>query len=194
MLEQGLIQVYTGDGKGKTTASLGLALRAAGHQFKTLIIQFLKGSSYAGELFAVERLWPLIKIKQFGRGCPHGSLIRQGLYQCNGCGQCFLRGKKPDQEIIDITNLAWNEAKNAIEQGEYDLVILDEIGNGFRYNLLPLADVLEVLLQKPEQVEIVLTGRGIPQEIMDIAHLVTEVKMVKHPYQQGIKSRRGIEY
>lgn len=194
MLTQGLIQVYTGSGKGKTTASLGLALRAAGHGMKTLIIQFLKGSSYAGELFAVERLYPLIRIKQFGKGCPHSSLIRQGLYQCTGCGQCFLKGKTPDEEIINITRLAWQCVQDAIAEGEYDLLILDEIGNAFRYNLMDIDEVKRTLAGKPQKLEIILTGRGIPGEIIETADLVTELKMIKHPYQKGIKSRRGIEY
>lgn len=193
-LERGLVQVYTGEGKGKTTAALGLAFRALGHGFRVHILQFMKGSSYAGEFLSAQRLFPYLAFSQFGRGCPHSAMIRQGLRKCDGCGDCFIKNKKPREEDYQLAATALTEAGKVIDSGEWDIVILDEIGNAFRYDLIDKSQVINMIRNKPFNTELVLTGRGIPKEILDIADLVTEMRTIKHPYQKGISSRRGIEY
>lgn len=193
-LEKGLIQVYTGDGKGKTTASLGLALRAAGHELQVYIIQFMKGVSYSGELLSIPRLAPYIKIKSFGRGCARAAGIRGGFAHCTGCGQCFVMPGKVSDEDRETARMAFELAKEVIMSDEYDLIILDEIINAVHYDLVSVEQIKELAAKKPELVEIVMTGRNVPDEIVEIADLVTEMKMIKHPYEQGIKSRWGIEY
>lgn len=193
--ELGLIQVYTGNGKGKTTATLGLTFRALGHGFKVHIIQFTKGSTYAGELKAAERFFPQLIIEQFGRGCPYSALIRQGMRKCTGCGECFLKDKKQaGEEDFRLAKMALQRAEEVTESKEVDILILDEIGNALRYNLITSEELIQFLTGKPAKLEVILTGRGIPNEILELADLVTELKPVKHPYQKGISSRRGIEY
>ncbi|MBM7623597.1 cob(I)yrinic acid a,c-diamide adenosyltransferase [Sporohalobacter salinus] len=195
-LEQGLVQIYTGKGKGKTTASLGLALRAVGHGFKVAVIQFMKGSAYSGELFSTERL-PNLSIKQFGRGCPYASLIREGLRKCDGCGECFLKGKDDEdrEEFQEYVDEAYDYARSVLEESEIDIVILDEINNALRYDLLTVEDVLDLISIQGEKTELIMTGRGFDDEILEAADLVTEMKARKHPFaDQGISSRRGIEY
>jgi cob(I)alamin adenosyltransferase len=193
-LERGLIQVYTGDSKGKTTSALGLALRAIGHGFFVCMIQFLKGGAYTGELFAAGRLYPNLTIRQYGITCPYSALIRQGEAKCKGCGKCFTGKGEVTDENRDLARLAFESAEEAICSGDYDIVILDEINHAFRFKLLPVGDVLALLARKPEHVEVILTGRNAPPEIVAVADLVTEMSLVKHPLQKGIKSRRGIEY
>ena len=193
-LTVGLVQVYTGNGKGKTTAALGLAYRAVGHDFKVCMIQFLKGNSYCGELFTSQRLKPYIDFYQFGRDCSYASLIRQGFTVCNGCHENCFEISLDDAERKELVQMAYDFAKKAINSGEYDLVILDEINNALHVGFLTVEKVLELITNKPGFVELVLTGRGMPEEILEAADLVSEIKMVKHPYEKGIKGRRGIEY
>ncbi len=193
-LEKGLVQVYTGDSKGKTTAALGLVLRAVGHGFFACMIQFLKGGAYSGELFAAQRLYPNFTIRQYGITCPYSALIRQGEMDCKGCGRCFTQKGKDTEENRNLARLAFKASEEAVRSGDYDIVVLDEIIHAFHFGLLPVADALTLLAGKPEHVEVILTGRNAPPEIIAAADLVTEMKIVKHPYQQGIKSRRGIEY
>lgn len=193
-LERGLVQIYTGNSKGKTTCAMGLALRAIGHGFQVYVVQFMKGSSYTGELYSSQRLYPNLQIVQFGRNCPYASMIKSGIKKCTGCGQCFAKGKGQieDKEIAD---LAYQHSKEVLMSDEYDLVILDEINNALGHNLVTTDQVIELMKDKPEKVELVLTGRYFPpQEIIDLADLVTEMKQIKHPYEKGIASRRGIEY
>ncbi len=173
-LKKGLIQVYTGDGKGKTTAALGLALRAAGHGFKVYIIQFMKGWPHYGELKAVEFL-PGVTLRQFGG--PH-----------------FVDRNNPSPEDIRMAREALQEARRAMLSGDYDIVILDEINVALDFGLIPLEEVIALLEEKPEGVELVLTGRNAHPEIIRRAHLVTEMKEVKHPYREGISARKGIEF
>ncbi|MFW6238394.1 MAG: cob(I)yrinic acid a,c-diamide adenosyltransferase [Halanaerobiales bacterium] len=192
-LSQGLVQVYTGEGKGKTTSALGLGLRAVGHGFKVTMVQYLKGNTFTGELYAAERL-PGFTIKQFGKGCPYAAMIKEGLMECIGCGECSVReGEQSEQQ--EFVNLAYQYSKEILREGETDIVILDEINNALRFELLTVEQVQKLIELKGEHTELILTGREIPREIIELADLVTEMKAVKHPYkEQGIRSRRGVEY
>jgi len=193
-LTVGLVQVYTGDGKGKTTAALGLAFRAIGHGFKACMIQFLKGSSYTGEFLTAQRLKPWIDVFQFGRDCPYAALMRQGLTECRGCREKCFFVDEDDKEGEELAGLAFDFAEKAIHSGDYDLVILDEINVALGLNFLMTEKVVNLIRNKPHYVELVLTGRGLPPEILEAADLVSEINPVKHPYEKGINARRGIEY
>ncbi len=192
--EFGLVQVYTGEGKGKTTAALGLAVRAVGHGFRVHMIQFMKGRCYAGELSVANKLAPLFTISQFGRGCKIASLIRQGYKKCTGCGDCFVKDRGPQKEDLEHAQLGLQEALDFMKGNACDILILDEIGNALRYKLVTVKQVIDLIKIKPPNMELVLTGRGIPEEICELADLVTEMKAAKHPFKKGVSSRRGIEY
>lgn len=173
-LKQGLIQVYTGSGKGKTTAALGLALRAAGHDLQVYIVQFMKGWPHYGELTSVQHL-PNVTLRQFGR-------------------PDFVDRDNPDPEDIRLAHEALEHAGQIIAGGDYDVVILDEVNVALDYGLIGLDDLLSLLEAKPEHVELVLTGRGAHPEIVKRADLVTEMLAIKHPYDAGVPGRKGIEY
>ena len=177
MLEHGYIQIYTGDGKGKTTAALGLALRALGHGWKVLVIQFTKGDSATtyGEVFSASNFLPNLEVKQFG--------MDRVVYSHNVSIDDYKESKK-----------GWECAKEAISSGEYQLVILDEINICIAMNMLKVSDVKEVLMNKPENLEVVLTGRYAHPELKAMAHLVTEMKPIKHYFDSGVMARQGIEY
>ena len=166
------VQVYTGDGKGKTTAALGLSIRAAGHGLKTYIGQFMKGQHY-GELTTL-RDNACITIEQYGDI------------------QCIHRNQVT-QKNMDQAEQGLIKARNAMLSGQYDIVILDEINVTVWFGLLTVEQVLEFLDQRPESVELILTGRNAPQEFIQYADLVSEIKEVKHYYNQGILARDGIE-
>jgi len=166
------IQVYTGDGKGKTTAALGLSIRAAGHGLKTYIGQFMKGQHY-GELMAL-RDNRFITIEQYGD------------IEC-------IRRDQVTQKHMDQAKQGLIKARNAMLSEQYDLVVLDEINVTIWFGLLTAKQVLAFLDQRPESVEIILTGRNAPQEFIQYADLVSEIKEVKHYYHQGILARNGIE-
>jgi cob(I)alamin adenosyltransferase len=172
-MTKGLIQVYTGDGKGKTTAALGLSLRAAGRNMKVLIVQFMKKWDY-GELHSV-KLIPNITLETFG--------TKEFIYKG--------KAKKIDYEEAEK---AFSFGIEGMQSGDYDIVIFDELNMALYYELLDLKEVVENLKGKPDNVEVVITGRKVPEEIIEIADLVTEMKEIKHPYQKGIKARMGIEY
>ncbi len=173
-LEKGLVQVYTGDGKGKTSAAFGLALRAIGRGLKVYIIQFIKGGFDYGELYIVDRL-PNLTLKAFGRGR-------------------FVTQQPPSEEDVWLAEEAFKLAEKTIKSGEYDLVILDEINVTLNLKLISLEKVLELIKSKPKHVELVLTGRYAPKEIIDVADLVTEMREVKHPFKRGCQAREGIEF
>ncbi|NLS44682.1 MAG: cob(I)yrinic acid a,c-diamide adenosyltransferase [Firmicutes bacterium] len=192
--KRGLIQVYTGDGKGKTTAALGLALRACGHRFTVTIIQFVKGVSYTGELFSLQRLYPEIQIFQFGRDCKRASSIRQGSLGCMNCGECMLRIGEITEEDYILATKGFNLAFKIATGGKADILILDEISLAIDFGLLLTDDVIKLIEGKANNIEIVFTGRNMPREILGYADLITEMHEVRHPYTQGIPARRGIEY
>jgi len=173
-LERGLVEVYTGDGKGKTTAAFGLALRAVGRGLKVYVIQFIKGGFDYGELYVVDRL-PSLVLKAFGRGK-------------------FVLKKPADGEDIRLAREAFELAKRVVAEGEYDVVVLDEVNVALSLGLISLDEVLELVRSKPVHVELVLTGRGAPAEIVEVADLVTEMREVRHPFKKGVAARKGIEY
>jgi cob(I)alamin adenosyltransferase len=173
-LEQGLVQVYTGDGKGKTTASLGLAMRAVGRGLRVCMIQFIKGGGQYGEHLAAQKLAPLLTIYQTGRD---GWIFRDKL----------------DPEDIRIARESLDLARRTLTSGEYDLVILDEINGAVWFGLLDAEDILSLIREKPPRVELVITGRGADERVMAAADLVTEMREIKHYYQQGVHARVGIE-
>lgn len=193
-LVEGLIQIYTGSGKGKTSAALGVAFRAMGHGFKVFMISFMKGCTYTGELYSAERFSEKMKIVQFGKGCPYAALIKDGFIDCSTCEKCFVNRNLIQPEDKKMVKMGFQLAKRIIEEGRYDFVILDEICNVLDYDLLAVEQVVKLLREKPSYVELILTGRKAPQEIIDLAHYVTEFVSIKHPFQLGVVSRRGIEY
>lgn len=177
MLEHGYIQIYTGDGKGKTTASLGLALRALGHGWKVLIIQFTKGDqgwSY-GEIASSTKFHENLDVYQFG--------MDRVVYSQNINIEDFKEAKK-----------GWELAKEAIKSNKYQLIILDELNICTDMGMIKVSDVKETLLNKPDGLEIVLTGRRAHPELIAMAHLVTEMKPIKHYFDMGVMARQGIEY
>ncbi len=173
---RGLILINTGPGKGKTTAALGTALRAVGCGMKVLVLQFIKGSWHYGELDAVEAFGGSFVLKQMGRG-----FVKIG-------------GAEPDPEDVRLVQAAWDEARAAIDSGEWDLVVLDEINYAISYGMLDAAEVAEALKKKPEMVHVILTGRNAHPLLVELADTVTEMREVKHAYQKGILAQRGIEY
>ncbi len=173
-LETGLVQVYTGDGKGKTSAAFGLALRAIGRGLKVYIIQFIKGGFDYGELYTVPQLANL-KLKAFGRGK-------------------FITERPPREEDVRLAREAFEFSEKVVVGGEYDVVILDEINVVLNLNLIGIGRVLELVKSKPKHVELILTGRNAPAELVEVADLVTEMREVKHPFRRGVPPRKGIEY
>ena len=175
-MTQGLLMVHTGDGKGKTTAALGLALRAFGAGLRVLILQFIKGGQSYGELEAIKILSehsPRIKIKQCGLGFTS-------------------QGEKSEHKKVAEKTLRL--AKEEILSGEWDLIILDEINYAVKFNLISETEMLELVKIKPPQLHLLLTGRDATEKLIEIADLVTEMKLIKHPFQAGIKAQRGIEF
>jgi cob(I)alamin adenosyltransferase len=172
MRMKGYIQVYTGNGKGKTTAALGLALRAAGAGLKVYFAQFIKGMKYS-EHTALEALADNITVRQYGRNC-------------------FIKGS-PEAEDIKIAREGFFEIRGLILSGIYQVVILDEINIAIHYKLLSVQELLDLFHVKPDDVEVIITGRNADQRIIDAADLVTEMREVKHYYNHGVPARDGIE-
>lgn len=175
-MENGLILVNTGNGKGKTTAALGLAFRAIGQGMKVLMLQFIKGSKSTGELKAVKFLEPDFKIIQLGQG--------------------FIKNCKKDISEKAKLNIheSWEYAKQEINSDTHDMIILDEINYAIDYGLLNIEEVVSVLQKRPKRLNVILTGRNAKNEIIELADIVTEMRDIKHHYKNGVKARKGIEY
>lgn len=172
--KRGYVHIYTGDSKGKTTASIGLACRAVGHDWRVIMLQFMKGDVDQGESEIARRLAPLYTVKQVGR-------------------DVFVRREAPDPVDVKMAREGWDEAARLILGGEYDMVVLDELCVAVDFDLVPETEVLDVLRRKPAHVEVVLTGRGASQGLIDAADLVTEMKQIKHYFSKGVDARIGIE-
>ncbi|TYO97002.1 cob(I)yrinic acid a,c-diamide adenosyltransferase [Desulfallas thermosapovorans] len=173
---RGLTLVFTGNGKGKTTAALGMALRAWGQGMKVLVLQFIKGGWKYGELKAAEKLGPNFVMRQMGEG--------------------FIKGAGDDglEAHRAAAQNALQEAKKAVVEGAADMIILDEINYAVHYGLVDLAEVLDIIRSKPPGVHLVLTGRNVAEEVANLADLVTEMKEIKHPFAAGIPAQKGIEF
>jgi cob(I)alamin adenosyltransferase len=177
--ERGYIQVYTGDGKGKTTASLGLIMRALGRGWNILIILFAKGGSHYGELYSFRELSPKLM--------EHLTILQAGL------DRIVYSSNVSDEDKAEITK-GWELAKEAATSGKYQLIVLDEANISLDLKLIDLEDMKNFLKNKPPELEIVLTGRHAHPEIIELAHLVSEIKPIKHYWDIGVPARKGIEY
>ena len=172
--DKGLIQVFTGNGKGKTTAALGAILRAAGHNLKVFVVFFMKGKYPYGEFSSLPRL-PNVEIASFGL-------------------RCLIDPNHVNPEEIAQAELALKTARQAMLSGQYDMVVLDEVNVAVYFKLIRLEDVIQLIEAKPPAVELILTGRYAEASVIERADLVTEMVKIKHPYDRGIKARKGIEY
>lgn len=172
---QGLVQVYTGKGKGKTTAALGLALRASGRGLKVVFFQFMKPPESSGEHFMAQNLDHPFSIRPLGR-------------------RRWISKSGPEPTDIEMARQGLDQARKELGGGEIDILILDEVDLAIHLGLLKVEEILDLLERKPPQVEVVLTGRSSPRAIIERADLVTEMKELKHPFRRGIKARIGIEY
>ncbi len=170
----GTVQVYTGDGKGKTTASLGLGLRAWGHGRKVLYIQFMKGRINYGELEAAKKM-DGYDIIQMGR-------------------ETFVSKENPDPVDVKMAQDGFKLLQEKVASGEYDMIVADELNVALDFGLVDLAPVIELIKNKPQELELVITGRNAHPEVIGLADLVSEVREVKHHYQSGVKAREGVEY
>ena len=173
---RGLVLIHTGPGKGKTTAALGTALRAVGNGMRVLVLQFLKGSWRYGELDAVQAFGDRFVIKQMGKG-----FVKVG-------------GAEAAPEDLQMAQQAWEEGREAILSGEWDMVVLDEINYAISYGMLAPEPVAETLRSRPEMVHVILTGRNAHPLLVELADTVTEMREIKHAYQKGVQAQRGIEY
>ncbi|MEK7307160.1 MAG: cob(I)yrinic acid a,c-diamide adenosyltransferase [Nitrospirota bacterium] len=176
-MNKGLIIVYTGDGKGKTTSALGVALRACGHNMKVVMLQFIKGSWHYGELESVKKLSPNFELIPLGKGFVG-----------------IIDDRLPREEHIKAAKEALAIAMEKITSGDYRIVILDEINVAVRLNLINIEDLLDLIKAKPEKLHLIITGRGADPKLIEAADLVTEMREIKHPYQKGIEAQKGIDY
>jgi cob(I)alamin adenosyltransferase len=175
MAKKGLILLYTGNGKGKTTAALGQVLRAAGHGFKVAIVQFIKNMENTGEIKAAKKIFAdHLEIYPMGTG--------------------FTWDAQETEELRRAAEKGWNLAREKIESGQYCMVILDELTYALNYGLLDQDEIVTFLKNKPEKLHVIITGRDANDKLIDLADLVTEMKEIKHPYQKGIKATKGIEF
>jgi cob(I)alamin adenosyltransferase len=173
-IERGLLIVHTGKGKGKSTAAFGMVFRHVGHGFKSAVIQFVKGSWGTGERTVLEKFPDLVTIKAMGEGFTWETQDR-------------------DRDIAHARE-GWEEAKRLIADPEYKLVMLDELNIVLRYDYLPLDEVLEFLATRPSDKHIIITGRNANERLIEMADLVTEMEMIKHPFRSGVKAQAGIEF
>ena len=176
-MEKGLVIVYTGGGKGKTTAALGMALRAVGHNQKICIIQFIKGSWHYGELNSLKRLEPEVELITMGKGFVG-----------------IIDDKSPREEHEKIAKEGIKISKEKIQSKKYDTIILDEVNYAVNLGLIELNDVLDLIKTKPSELNLVLTGNHAKPEIIEAADLVTEMREIKHPFKSGIKAKKGIDF
>jgi len=177
MSKNGLTIVYTGKGKGKTTAALGIALRATGYKKKICMIQFIKGSWHYGEMESSKLLEPEFEMVAIGKGFVG-----------------IIDDKSPKEDHQKVAKEAIKISNEKIQSGKYDIIILDEINYAVNLNLISLQDVLELIKSKPENVDLVLTGNYAKEEVIEVADLVTEMREIKHPFQKGIKAKEGIDF
>ena len=177
MTKKGLVIVYTGKGKGKTTAALGMALRAIGYDYKVCMIQFIKGSWHYGEMTSSKRLEPEFELTAVGKGFVG-----------------IMDDKSPIEDHKKIADEALAIAREKISSERYEIVILDEINYAVKLGLVMLDDVINLVRQRPESVSIVLTGNHAKDQIIEMADLVTEMREVKHPFQSGVRAKKGIDF
>ena len=177
MRKDGLTIVYTGKGKGKTTAALGIALRATGYEKKICMIQFIKGSWHYGEMDSAKRLEPEFEMIAVGKGF---------------VGIIDDKSTKEDHERIAKEAIKISNEK--IQSGNYDIIILDEINYAVNLGLISIEDVLNLIKLKPQGIDLVLTGNYAKDEVIEVADLVTEMKEIKHPFRQGVKAKEGIDF
>ena len=175
MNRKGLVLINTGPGKGKTTAAFGVALRALGQGYRVLILQFMKGRANIGEIKALTHIDLPLEIKQYGRAV-------------------FFKSRACEPIDIYLATKGLAEFCEAMANGRYDLIILDEIIVAIDFGLLNLEDVKNAIAQKPPELHLILTGRNAPGELIEIADLVTEMQAIKHPFSQGVNAQKGIEY
>ncbi|MBF0274389.1 MAG: cob(I)yrinic acid a,c-diamide adenosyltransferase [Nitrospinae bacterium] len=173
-MKKGLIVLHTGNGKGKTTAALGIILRSVGHNLKVCMVQFIKGNWKTGEIEALKSFENKVKVYVSGKG--------------------FTWESKNIEEDIEAAQDAWNLAKTVIDSGKYNLVVLDELTYLIKYNFVKEEDILDALNNKPKDLHIVITGRNASEKLIEVADLVSEVNVLKHPYKEGIKAQKGIEF
>jgi len=201
----GLVHVYSGLGKGKTSASMGLVLRAVGQGLKVYIIQFMKGGAYTGELISAKNFLPSVNFVQYGKPCvkedkqiklmgfdsgyTYFDYVRDNI-NCGDCRDCFLNDGEQKKFVED----AFQKAKKVSFSGDYDMVVLDEINPAVHLGLLNLEDVTKLVKDKHKKTELILTGRHAHPKIIELGDYVSEMKLIKHPFQKGIGARRGIEY
>ena len=174
---RGLVLVLTGDGKGKTTSCLGMAVRAVGYGMKVVMIQFIKGSLHYGELDGAKRLAPEFELIPMGKGFVG-----------------IMGDTLPFSEHAGAAREALSAARERMLSGNHDIVILDEVNVALRLGLLELEDVLSLIREKPENVHLILSGRNAHEEVIRLAHLVTEMRSIKHPYDAGIEAEKGVDY
>mgnify|MGYP001163492206 FL=1 len=177
MSEKGLVIVYTGNGKGKTTAALGMALRAVGYEHKVCMLQFIKGSWHYGEMDSSKKLEPNFELIPVGKGFVG-----------------ILDDNSPREEHEKYAAEAVKICREKIFSGKYDVVILDEVNYAINLDLIDVQDIIKIIKEKPFELDLVLTGRNVREEIVELADLVTEMKEIKHPFKSGIKAKKGIDF
>ncbi len=186
-----MIKVYTGNGKGKTTSALAEALIGVSCKKKVMMVQFLKGSTYSGELMTLHRLG--VPVLQFGVGCRWSGMIRMGLRHCNNCGECFRENRRPEIGT-PLVQQGLNYLKQVVTSQEFNLIILDEVSHVLNKGFLDLGELVKIIVSKDKLIDWVLTGRTMSEELMPYVDEWIELDEIKHPFRLGVKSRRGIEY
>ena len=177
MSEKGLVIVYTGNGKGKTTAALGLAMRAIGYEHKVCMLQFIKGSWHYGEMDSSKKLEPNFELIAVGKGFVG-----------------ILDDNSPREEHEKYAAEAVRICREKIFSEKYDVIILDEVNYAITLGLIDVQEIIKIIKEKPSDLDLVLTGRDVKEEIVELADLVTEMKEIKHPFKSGIKAKKGIDF